>query len=109
MADYDDRMNQKLDYMYSYHNYDKDRAQVRDRFLKEVNKRVTLEDIGETLDQLTFASKADSYKHYKLSEDYNAYPARASKAFTEAGWNEPFLTQIKEKSPRFLTEPEQVL
>ena len=92
--------------MYSYLDYDHDRKIVRDRFIKEVNKRVTLEDIGETLDQLTFASKADNYKHYKLSEDYNAYPSRASKSFTENVWDEPFLTSIREKSPRLLTEQE---
>ena len=67
MLDEDKRMNQRLDFMYSYMDYDHDRKLVRDRFMKEVNKRVTLEDIGETLDQLTFASKADNYKHYNLA------------------------------------------
>lgn len=54
----DDRMNEKLEYMYNSLDYDHDRAKVRDKFLNEVNKRTTLADVGETLDKLVVDSKA---------------------------------------------------
>lgn len=54
----DERMEEKLDYMYHSLDYDNDRRVVRDKFLKEVNKRTTLADVGETLDKLVIDSKA---------------------------------------------------
>lgn len=47
--------------MYNYLDFDHDRAKVRNRFLKEMNKRTTLKDIGETLDKLIYDSKAASW------------------------------------------------
>lgn len=46
--------------MYNHLDYDHDRAKVRDQFLKDVNKRATLEDIGETLDKLVYEDKANN-------------------------------------------------
>lgn len=43
-------MEYKLDYMYNHLDYDHDRAKVREKYLNEINRRTTLEDIGETLD-----------------------------------------------------------
>jgi hypothetical protein len=53
-------MDEKLDYMYNHLDFDHDRAIVRDKFLNEVNKRVTLKDIGETLDKLIYENKAEN-------------------------------------------------
>lgn len=52
-------MDYKLEFMYDHLDYDNDRVKVRKKFLEEVNKRVTLEDIGETLDKLIYESKAE--------------------------------------------------
>ena len=67
----DEHMNQKLDFMYNYLDYDNDRTYVRNKFLKEMNKRTTLADIGETLDKIHYSSKANNYKHYKVNEHHN--------------------------------------
>lgn len=64
----DSRMEEQLDFMYSNLDYDSERAQARERFLKEANKRTTLEDLGETLDKLVIDSKAKNWKHYKPHE-----------------------------------------
>jgi hypothetical protein len=53
-------MEEKLDYMYNNLDFDHDRAIVRDKFLNEVNKRVSLKDIGETLDKLIYENKAEN-------------------------------------------------
>jgi hypothetical protein len=44
--------------MYSYYDYDNDRTRVRERFLKEMNRKTTLKDIGEALDKLVLDEKA---------------------------------------------------
>lgn len=57
-AEYDKEIDEKFDFMYNQLDYDSDRTKVRDQFLKDVTKRSSLADIGETLDKLTVASKA---------------------------------------------------
>ncbi len=64
-------MGGKVEYMYDYLDYGGDRAQVRGKFLREMNKRVTLDDIGETLDKLVIESKAANWKHYDAREHWN--------------------------------------
>ena len=44
--------------MYNNLDFDNDRSIIRDQFLKDVNKRVSLQDIGETLDKLIYEDKA---------------------------------------------------
>ena len=56
--EHDQEMNEKFDFMYNHLDFDSDRTKVRDQFLKDVMKRSSLADIGETLDKLTVASKA---------------------------------------------------
>ena len=54
-------MNEKLDYMYDYLDYDHDRAKVRNKYIKSMHKKTSLQDIGETLDELVIDNKA---KHH---------------------------------------------
>ena len=58
----DNWMTAKIDYMYNYMDFNHDRAMVREKFLKQMNKRTTLLDIGETLDKLVYESKAATWK-----------------------------------------------
>ena len=50
--------------MYNYMDYDNDRVRVRQRFLKEMDKRVTLKDIGEMLDKFIIDEKAEGLQYY---------------------------------------------
>ena len=52
--------------MYNYLDFDNDRSIVRDQFLNDVSKRVSLVDIGETLDKLIYDDKAKHAQYYKL-------------------------------------------
>ena len=63
----DSWMDAKIEYMYNYLDFDNDRARVRTRFLKEMNKRTTLKDIGETLDKLIYDSKAATWSQYDVT------------------------------------------
>jgi hypothetical protein len=50
--------------MYNYTDYDNDRNNVRQKFIKEMNKKTTLKDIGDTLDKLILEEKAENAKYY---------------------------------------------
>lgn len=75
-------MNQKLDFMYDALDYDHDRVKVRSKFLEEVNKRVTLADVGETLDKLAYDSKGEYAKYYEIHKHHNTKPRSQTKEFT---------------------------
>jgi len=106
----DEDMNEKLDYMYNHLDFDHDRAKVRDKFLNEVNKRVSLKDIGETLDKLIYENKAENIQHYKLNEHYNLHSKRATKDFSSEDfkWSGRLFKTIDPKYPIFIDDPDQI-
>lgn len=68
----DEKMKFKLDYMYNTFDYETDRSRIRDKFLTQMNKRISLKDIGETLDELVLDNKSKYNKYYRLNEHWNA-------------------------------------
>lgn len=78
----DSWMDAKIEYMYNYLDFDHDRARVRTRFLKEMNKRTTLKDIGETLDKLIYDSKAATWSQYDVTKDWNKKPERSERDYS---------------------------
>lgn len=106
----DQWMSDKLDYMYDHLDYAHDRAKVRDKFLGEVNKRVTLEDVGETLDKMALDSKAAYAQTYQLEEHHSQQPRAATKAYSSADftWAGRLLKHVDAKTPLFLEDPHQI-
>lgn len=47
---HDQQMKARMEFMYDYMDFRSDRHRVRERFLKHVNKKSTIEDIGGMLD-----------------------------------------------------------
>jgi small subunit ribosomal protein S9 len=103
---HDREIDEKFDFMYNVLDYDSDRTKVRDQFLKDVTKRSSLADIGETLDKLTVASKAANYQYYKASEHHDAYPQRASRDFVSTEWSAKLCRSTDPYSPSWLENPE---
>lgn len=103
-------MNQKLDFMYGYLDYDHDRARVRSKFLKEMNKRTSLADIGETLDQLHYGSKATNWKHYDLHEHHDVEPKEPFKKHTsdDFKWSGRLLKSLDPLNPLFIDDPSMI-
>lgn len=56
----DEIMKNKMEYMYSYIDFRSDRHRARERFVKHVNKKSTIEDIGGLLDRFVLDSKANT-------------------------------------------------
>lgn len=50
--------------MYNYLDYKDDRYRVRERFMNEMNKKTTLEDIGLLLDEFVLDSKANTKEYF---------------------------------------------
>lgn len=106
----DKKMNAKLDFMYNYGDFDTDRAEVRTKFLTEMNKRTTLQDISESLDQMVINDKGRLNKYYKLNEHHNVKAKRAGKDFTsdDFKWSGRILKNQDPKTPLFFEDPDQM-
>jgi len=54
----------RVEFMYNYLDFKNDRHRVRERFMKEMNKKTTIEDIGGLLDKFILDSKANTVEHF---------------------------------------------
>jgi hypothetical protein len=59
----DEFIQQRMEFMYNYFDYDNDRAHVRRRLLDEESKKTTLKDIGELLDKFLLDERAEGLKY----------------------------------------------
>lgn len=57
-------MAQRQEYMYNYLDWDNDRVRVRNRFIKDREKRTTLKEIGQLLDEFILDNKATYSQFY---------------------------------------------
>jgi hypothetical protein len=55
---WDDHIIPRVEFMYNYLDFYNDRHTVRERFVNEINKKTTLEDVGKQLDKFVLDSKA---------------------------------------------------
>ena len=60
---HDKRVKERADFMFDYLDFDNDRVRIRNKFIREMNKRTTLEDIGRVLDKFIIDEQADSYEY----------------------------------------------
>lgn len=56
--EYDRWIKPRVEFMYNYLDFDNERHAIRNRFLHEMNKKTTVKDIGEKLDEFTWSSKS---------------------------------------------------
>ena len=52
--------------MFNFMDYDHDRAKVRTKYIKEMNKKTTLQDIGEALDSMILNEQAADSQYWNL-------------------------------------------
>lgn len=106
----DQQMEEKLEFMYDHLDFDHDRSKVRKKFLSEVNRRVTLDDIGETLDKLIYESKGENAEHYDLLRHHNQQSRAAAKDYTsdDFKWSEKLLKTMDPKTPLWIDNPDLI-
>lgn len=99
-------MQNKFDFMYNMADWENDRTNIRNKYLLEMNKKTSLQDIGEMLDDMILDSKAKNYKHYNLGEHYNLQSKRASKDYTsnDFKWSGRIMKLIDPKTPYFFQD-----
>lgn len=79
----DEIMKNKMEYMYSYIDFRSDRHRARERFVKHVNKKSTIEDIGGLLDRFVLDSKANT-EFFQPEHHILEKPKYAAQDVTEA-------------------------
>ena len=75
---YDEWIEQRVDFMYNYLDYNNDRYQLREKFAHEMHKKTTLKDIGEKLDEFILDSKAKEMKYWHDSKHILEQPEKAT-------------------------------
>jgi hypothetical protein len=60
----DPTIERRADFMFSFLDYDNDRYKVREKFIKEMNKKTTLDDIGKALDKFIVDEKGDMLEYW---------------------------------------------
>lgn len=55
--------------MFNFLDYDYDRYHVREKFIKEMNKKTTLQEIGEILDQMLINEQAADAQYWNLENN----------------------------------------
>lgn len=69
--------------MFSYGDYNNDRTEIRNRFMKQMHKKTTLKDIGADLDEMVLMSKAKkTQEHYDPRFDRDLEVNVAKEDFT---------------------------
>lgn len=102
----DAQIRRRLEFMYDYFDFDNDRTRVRDRFIKEINKKTTLKDIGEALDKFLVDEKAKGLGYHDLTKDDEPVPS-ASKDTTsfELSWTGRIFKDMDPLKPLLMDDP----
>jgi len=61
-------METRVSFMYDNLDYDNERFEVREKFLTEMHKKTTVQDIGEMLDEFKYSSKAAIVDYWDHSQ-----------------------------------------
>jgi len=106
----DERFEEKLDFMYQHGDYDSERYKIREKFLKETGKRVNLDDIGETLDDMVLANKAKYFEHYEIAKHHNLQPERPTRDYTSQDfqWSGKLMKSLDPKTPLWIFDEKQL-
>jgi len=76
--EYDDWMENRVTFMYDQMDFDNERFQVREKFLREMHKKTTVQDIGEKLDEFKYSSKAAIAEYWDMGKHILEEPVHAS-------------------------------
>ena len=110
--EHDEWMTRRVEFMYDYLDFDNDRAQIRRKFCEQMNKKSTIQDIGEKLDEFILTSKAmvmleghwDMGKHTLEQPD----SATKDKDQTDFDWFEHVAKSFDPNTPSWMDDESQV-
>lgn len=102
---HDKQIEGRMEFMYNYMDFRSDRHRVRERFLKHVNKKSTIEDIGGLIDKFTLDSKANT-EYFQPEHHLLEQPKVAMKDVTEGElfWQGGYLANSDPVRPQWLDD-----
>ena len=107
---YDSWVEQRVEFMYNYLDYNNDRYKIREKFAKEMNKKTSLKDIGEKLDEFIYTSKAKELDYWHDSKHLLEQPDMATKNLDskEFDWKEKFKESFNPLKPHWIDEKSEI-
>lgn len=89
--------------MFNYLDYDNDRIQARERFIREIHKKTTLEDIGKMLDKFIIDEKGEMFGSWDLTRDEKLTNPTKDTNSAELTWSGKFLNSFMTIKPSNLS------
>lgn len=110
--EYDEWIKPRVEFMYTYLDYDTDRSKMRYKFLAEMHKKTSVKDIGEKLDEFILDSKAAIAMagNFSFSQHVTEEPASPSKDkdHTDFDWSANLVKSFDPKKPNWLDDESQL-
>jgi ribosomal protein S9 len=99
-------MAPRVELMYSFGDYRYKRHEVRRKFIEEMHKKSTLEDIGESLDDIILDSKAKNGEYYVPKAHHFEVPEIASYNLGSRHfeWKGRLFDQLDEQKPAWFDD-----
>ena len=100
---YDPWIEERVEFMYNYLDYDNDRYYLREKFAHEMHKKTTLKDVGEKLDEFILESKAKTLDYWDPAKHILEQPEKATKDIdaAEFDWKEKMLQSFEPIKPEW--------
>ena len=107
---YDEWVEQRVEFMYNYLDYNNDRYKLRERFAHEMHKKTTLKDIGEKLDEFILDSKEKEIKYWDKSKHTLEQPDKPQKNLdaAEFDWKERMLSAFDPLKPHWFDDKSEI-
>jgi hypothetical protein len=90
----DPTIERRADFMFSFLDYDNDRYKVREKFIKEMNKKTTLDDIGKALDKFIVDEKGDMLEYWQPSREEKIKSASKDSTNMDFSWAGQFFKDL---------------
>ena len=99
-------MERRVEFMYNYLDFDTERKDIRNKFLEEMNKKTTLKDIGEKLDEFILSSKAAVIKNWDMGKHVLEQPKSAlvDKDGSDFDWYQNIVSSFDPHRPNWLDD-----
>ena len=96
----------RVEFMYNYLDFKNDRHRVRERFIKQMNKKTTIEDIAGLLDKYTLDSKANAADHFDPVKHILEQPEAAKRDFSQNdfNWHHSIISAFDPIKPQWLDD-----
>lgn len=104
---YDEWVEQRVEFMYNYLDYNNDRYRLREQFANEMHKKTSLQDVGEKLDEFILDSKAKQLEYWNYEKHTLEQPGMAEQNIdaSQFNWKNALEDQLDPLKPHWIDDP----